>query len=144
MQIIIIFSLYWCIYLYIYTFYCYDQYIVSQHNYFLTLGTFVRQVVTHSFSRKNVVWQSQYVTIYKTGANQRLPHINSIKERVNVTSENYNKKLFFSSRCYSNDITQWFKFKIQATSKTERENDKLVIRSFPLKFGGEKNWEQDY
>lgn len=144
MQIIIIFSLYWCIYLYIYTFYCVTTNTLSRN-----ITIFLLWVL--SLGRSSRIPSQEKMLCDKVNAwpsTKRVRtkdyHTNSIKERVNVTSENYNKKLFFSSRCYSNDITQWFKFKIQATSKTERENDKLVLRSFPLKFGGEKNWEEDY
>ena len=58
---------------------------------------------------------SQCVTIYKTVRTK--DYYTSL---VNVTSENYNARLIFSSCYCSNDINWWFKFKIQATSKTER------------------------
>lgn len=79
----------------------------------------------------------------QNGANQRLLHIDSIEALVNVTSENYNMKLIFSSRYYSNDV--YTMIQIQNSShKQNGENDKLVLRSFPLKFRWEKHWEQDY
>ena len=59
------------------------------------------------------MWQC--VTIYKTVRTK--DYYTSL---VNVTSENYNARLFFSLCYCSNDINRWFKFKIQATSKTER------------------------
>lgn len=132
------------LFIYLHLLLCYGQYIVSQH-----ITIFLLWVL--SLGRSSRIPSQEKMLCDKVNAwpsTKRVRtkdyHTNSIKERVNVTSENYNKKLFFSSRCYSNDITQWFKFKIQATSKTERENDKLVLRSFPLKFGGEKNWKEDY